>query len=100
MGNVKHTPGPWEVGRSYPKSGRGGGYHVEVKSDDGKIAMVGGSRKLDEPPESLVDNNARLIAAAPDLLEMCKQALNPQDHPNFWIDLKAAIAKAEGQEVE
>lgn len=40
--------------------------------------------------------NAHLIAAAPDLLECCKRALNESArvHPDFMAQLESAIAKA------
>jgi len=48
--------------------------------------------------------NARLIAAAPDLLAACRVALGPAAHfatefddEEPWNALRAAIAKAEGQ---
>jgi hypothetical protein len=40
--------------------------------------------------------NARLIAAAPDLLAACKMALNEGDDHKAIEAIKAAIAKAEG----
>jgi hypothetical protein len=50
--------------------------------------------------------NARLIAAAPDLLAACKEAItelddccaDPSDIWDFYEKLRSAIAKAEGRE--
>lgn len=90
MSKVKHTPGPWETINLDVYSSAWTG----VKVADCYIPRPAGVYDAGE-----CEANARLISAAPDLLEMCKQALNPQDHHNFWVDLKAAIAKAEGEEV-
>lgn len=67
MGNTKHTPGPWEIG--YGDNSHSLGVFTKKMLDTGTA----------EPPICLVspitlandtDNaNARLIAAAPELLE-------------------------------
>lgn len=105
MSEKKHTPGPWEI-----KDGR------YIDSPSGWIADV-----LSYPAyRAATDNdseeqkaNARLIAAAPDLLEAlkaCELAMDtaalhglPQELPptyrDSWADAhiaaRAAIAKAE-----
>jgi len=87
----KHTPGPWTHGcEDVPKSG-------DIYAEDGSLiaeVFVNGD------PESLIAN-ARLIAAAPDLLEAL-QALDTLFAPIAkdttaaqWIDkARAAIAIA------
>ncbi len=56
-------------------------------------------------PRETVEANARLLAAAPDLLEACQgllhalAAMNASDHPELKSDInaaRAAIAKAKG----
>lgn len=48
--------------------------------------------------ESGGDANAFLIAAAPDLLEACKTAIDYVDFGRpVWVELREAIAKAEGK---
>lgn len=90
-----HTRGPWQLSNATP-AGRFVG-----SSPDGVlgIAMAFG----DTPDEQ--DANARLIAAAPDLLEACQAILTlleqgqadtlTLEHDGAY--LRAAIAKAEGQ---
>ena len=88
---INHTPGPWEVVNS------------EIHSADEVIAEVyilDGFR-ADEA-------NARLIAAAPDLLEACLTVVNGYETDGmegmgnrdevFYKFCKAAIAKAKGQQ--
>lgn len=82
-----HTPGPWEAGNSRIFSQlheiaevkrpatRGNDYAASVRATDEQEA------------------NMRLIAAAPDLLEACKDVLAIWDRAR----LEAAIAKAEGR---
>jgi hypothetical protein len=85
-----HTPGPWTVG-----FGATDCRWPQVESGDGVIARTYGSRD---------EENARLLAAAPDLLAACKQTLawfesgppisEPYGIVTDW--LRFAIAKAEG----
>lgn len=93
-----HTPGPWKVvGRDiraddYIKVGKGGYF---------SIAYMANPISRDD----IMDANARLIAAAPELLEACKIALSTinDEYPKGEMmgpkqALKYAIAKAEGRE--
>jgi hypothetical protein len=97
--SAKHTPGPWHrrigrVGNGTPAS-----QHEQVCNSDG-VAVV--MLEHDGQPDG--DANARLIAAAPDLLEACKDALSSfsaahahRRNGNCECDvIRAAIAKAEG----
>lgn len=93
----EHTPGPWRIGGTKDlKHGRG----REIAADAARIGIVYGVIDPD------VIANARLIAAAPELLEACRDAASKIDDCldgkiNFRSDfadrLKAAIAKAEGE---
>lgn len=95
-----HTPGPWMAG--VPASGRGGG--VNVVAAGGAVAMVYDHIKDGGNPSR--DADARLIAAAPDLLAACIAIAEvfgiPADgcegNPHA-IQVRAAIAKATGSEV-
>ncbi len=89
----KHTPGPWE-------------YTVEdgaryIRSEDGKLCMCDTHYY---PWIRATDDDWRLIAAAPDLLEALNELLdyawtdNPEHGPRVVRDALAAIAKAEGSE--
>lgn len=93
----KHTPGPWYVmdkgfQRRYPVP------TVYAPGDELRyIAFCQDLPSFGEPTNNLA--NARLIAAAPELLEALKYAV---DNPEFCssefdIVARAAIAKAEGQ---
>ena len=89
----KHTAGPWKILRRF-----------DIHQDRGKIGgiFIGSTRGGYDLPESikLIDEaNARLIAAAPDLLAACKEALyqlQGMDSACVMI-LKDAIKKAEGE---
>ena len=82
----KHTPGPWVVDAAqygYIITAKGGAYDIAVVRDIGNE-----------------DNkaNARLIAAAPELLAALKRAtdlLARYDHDDAWRQARAAIAEAE-----
>lgn len=85
----KHTPGPWSVREDIGA----------VFDRDGLPIATGGSESYEE-----YQANARLIAAAPELLEACKQAydvIDDMDGPwnldRIYNTLKVAIAKAEGK---
>lgn len=82
----KHTPGPWVY--------EGPRNSIIVWADDGESRIC--FMTSDGPAEA----NARLIAAAPDLLKALKEAVYVahayDEHPG-WLDAaRAAIAKAEG----
>ena len=68
--DAKHTPGPWRNGDNTLDRSRGhlfirGGPEGRVVADV-NTAMLGGAE--------VYEANARLIAAAPELLEACKAA--------------------------
>ena len=100
MNTTKHTPGPWHTHRDdtaplFPR------FYVTCKGIRSIAIMTGGS------DSSLADENeanARLIAAAPELLEALQKL-----QPILWNDsaicrayadveklVEAAIAKAKG----
>lgn len=106
---TQHTPGPWEhVPASAHKHGmirRAGHAHV--------LALV--PFHTGAPSDAVDDANARLIAAAPDLLKACRLAVANEATADElrnsgmvdYVDIKAlraiaaaaraAIAKAEGR---
>ena len=96
MANVQHTPGPWTayLYDSEPAS-------IEAADGDGPIALVG--TDLYDMEER--DANARLMAAAPDLLAACEGLLaiariSAADGADLNINIRraeAAIAEATGQ---
>ena len=90
----KHTPGPWAM----PDSGQGRISKVGVNGGwDGMIATADCGDYARSRSEGLA--NARLIAAAPDLLEALKDAVRDSESPGQWLDeSRAAIAKATGEQ--
>lgn len=100
---TKHTPGPWHANTPTEEQYADGTSIRESKHGD-IVAIV------DKPREGSCIANARLIAAAPDLLAACKvglEALKDWSDNEGWYDkfdtdervilLRAAIAKAERQ---
>ena len=100
--NTQHTPGPWYIGKDFSDQGRHIYAEQMVCDDDGEewhplIAST-------DDDERLVDwqANARLISAAPDLLEALKDMLdNHEDACTGYGEgaaekARAAIAKATG----
>lgn len=97
---MKHTPGPWRFQREHTVSFDGSGdVAFPIYNTSGKFAHVA---------TAMSEANARLITAAPELLEACKAALEftpaawknlKQTHDaenEYVVRLRAAIAKAEG----
>jgi hypothetical protein len=98
---AKHTPGPWEASR----------WRVCGRIDTDRICVICDTahNAKSRTPEN--EANARLIAAAPDLLAACQQLL--KDFNQLWLDTtdgehgepldqgpnmaRAAIAKATGE---
>lgn len=96
MTESKYTPGPWELGtrRQVLATSKRGLLVAQIAT--GTVTSTIGSSQIDEEEAA---SNARLIAAAPDLLEALKDArfsLYGNGPGNPKID--AAIAKAEGHQ--
>lgn len=96
-----HTPGPWETRRSRTPDNTGG-YDYAIVDKDKQIiaeAFEHTDKESCDFVKAPVEANARLIAAAPDLLSACKEALSAfyqNDIEDAKSALKMAIAKAEG----
>lgn len=92
MSEAKHTPGPWQADGPFVRDGT-----CSVADARPTHADVTGDEVL---------ANARLIAAAPELLAACKALMDGLD--DYWIttekggltaaNAQAAIAKAEGSD--
>jgi hypothetical protein len=107
---TKHTPGPWTVGQK----GDYGTYNANViyAGSEGicAVGQIPLHTKLEqisgEPRWQTGLANARLIAAAPDLLEACKHLVAAIERGNVEMaevaaeSASAAIAKAEGKELQ
>lgn len=100
-----HTPGPWEtdLSRRIPSSEGESGYPVFATLPNGTMPRVANVHcmNIDEYERGADAANARLIAAAPELLEACKMML---PHFNGGMDIlemaRAAILKAERMDLE
>jgi len=98
-----HTPGPWVVEHCYA----GGRTVCQMRSPD-KLVCVNASADSQGPYLATLEN-ARLMAAAPDLLEALKEVRRFLDHDEpvriaasahdrqLMETVDAAIAKAEGR---
>ena len=93
-----HTPGPWRV-FEVPEFKRSDPAKVGVGRDDGAdIAHCSGFDSQRSKEEELA--NARLIAAAPELLAACERALNwLSSYPggcamSAYLQARAAVDKA------
>jgi hypothetical protein len=89
--SAKHTPGPWFQQHNFVFALNEAGYNrMTVQVQRGHIT------DLESTPIAELEAVARLIAAAPDLLNACQQALyalKGREHDGF---LREAIAKATG----
>jgi hypothetical protein len=105
MTDTKHTPGPWgiDADRGFTPSG----YEREPQivtyasgTGSDEIAKVDPARHTIARAESLA--NARLLAAAPELLAACEEFVRKVDcgearSKRSYTQMKAAIAKARGE---
>lgn len=86
---AKHTPGPWKLD---------GVWGLVIGPKGQEICAI--HARLPEVPTEQAKENARLIAAAPDLLEACRKLLAFLESTIIKgpavDELRAAIDKAEG----
>lgn len=102
----KHTPGPWEIDTVTRPAEICTIHHVPPQGEEKqRWVYVRGAIGYWEADANEQLANARLIAAAPDLLQAAKAVVErwdsprwkEQEHTGTFIDkLRAAIAKAEG----
>lgn len=86
----KHTPGPWRLEPSWLETD-----NPYVVADNGKIFPY-----VEFVADVALEADARLIAAAPDLLAACEKAMIECCDligTEAGIALEAAIAKAKGE---
>ena len=104
---MEHTPGPWQVGsETYPIAILSGHRHG---SPDNEVICIIGDDPMTPEDDDECKANARLIAAAPDLLaaltHIMGNLLAPRDNDEIregsytahWHAAVAAIAKAGGR---
>jgi hypothetical protein len=104
MSEIKHTPGPWTLNRHGAIVG--GEFHQYTNgAGQSQLAMAVGGNGIDESQRSA---NARLIAAAPELLEALVALRREAMHDAEFSDVSreqfeailnradAAIAKVTG----
>jgi hypothetical protein len=106
MENTKHTPGPWKYHMGLydgmPPHARGYIYPVDHKIEGFNMYTDISGDKYEDRDE--VEANARLIAAAPELLEALELVRvgldmgNADYNPAVKERVAAAIAKATGQQ--
>ena len=94
---TQHTPGPWTLGYD----GNDGAFEIGVYYRDHLATFVIASRNQVFHRAEESQANARLIAAAPDLLEACREFVRKCEcgqavSSASYQQMKAAIAKAEG----
>lgn len=90
---MTHTPGPWKIEERQIDD-----YYVNIQA---KVETIAAVLTMDPVyPTKKEMANARLITAAPDLLEALKELVAvPNKHrpDRVWDEARAAIAKAEGR---
>ena len=96
--NASHTPGPWEKTDYLTNYLIAGG--INESGHKKRVAIV--DRPISGFRTSEYAANALLIAAAPDLLAACEEAVEilfnaPGGHQHVTDAMHAAIAKARGE---
>lgn len=94
MAEAKHTPGPWDYALHTVEGVQT--FNAMVTRDDAPLCLVIADMVEGTPEEQ--NANARLMAAAPDLLAALKAVVAVADRRTVEFDAaRAAIAKAEGR---
>lgn len=99
---MSHTPGPWRIDPDLSNIGKAG---VTTANSEYEFSVNGGYE-----PEYLQIEDARLIAAAPELLAALKECIgwidpddtrlvNYEEARRVLASAESAIAKAEGRDV-
>lgn len=89
---MKHTPAPWIISEE-------NGMIIGIWPSDKSGPYVAAVRYSDNPKATLeiAKANAKLIAAAPELLEALEYIVNNQDMDSSVKKAIAAIKKAKGE---
>jgi hypothetical protein len=91
---MSHTPGPWKVAENLFGNTASYEVYANVETKSGK----GGYTRICQITPRDQKANARLIAAAPEMLEALENCLGfVVAHPQLTEDLRNLIAKARGE---
>lgn len=96
---TQHTPGPWYIKRIGNEI-NAGSWEILCQLDDSFVAQL---YRINKIPHKEVKANARLIAAAPELLKALNMIVNTENQDYITTVrtmreiAKQAIAKAEGR---
>lgn len=93
---TNHTPAPWFVHKEPRESLNPGNYFVSNHTQPGAATFVC-STFPHQPPGCSEESNARLIAAAPDLLAFAIKVAH--FNPSLFPEVHELIRKATGQPV-
>ena len=91
---MKHTQGEWYVSDIPQEDG------CYIYTNNNRFSAIARVYKGNNPHAAEAEANARLIAAAPDLLEALEEAIFHVDsvfNPNLKGKCEAAISKAKGE---
>jgi hypothetical protein len=95
---MSHTPGPWKVVSSNQIGRASAEFYIWSAQGDQRSPAVAHVKHSTKRPTQA---NARLIAAAPEMLAALENALSDAEKGGFcsqtFDDVRAAIAKARGQ---
>lgn len=96
--NTRHTPGPWTAVEKFGVFGsvKGGVIREYTNGTSQDQLFMVCSVHDDNGGNEATNANARLISAAPDLLEALKGLLLFPNNPRENLKARAAIAKATG----
>ena len=90
--NAQHTPGPWT------HEGQGDITGIENDPGNGCVGKVDVACVYLRTVPGRNESNARLIAAAPEMLRALRAIVEESNDPGAVDFARAAIAKAEGEQ--
>lgn len=98
MSNIKHTPGPWESFVIPSKHFESTEFTIQIRAEHPEFPMyhrIVSNIGLYDYSDNEREANAKLIAAAPELLEALKEAeyILREDNRTFEADTALAVIK-------
>jgi hypothetical protein len=90
---MSHTPGPW-----VPRKDTGLRWRIQTAGDKGTLAYMTArpAAWAGNFSHGQIEENAHLIAAAPDLLEALQGLVENSEKEDNWAKAFSAIKKAKG----